>query len=290
MAITLLDSGYTLTNGTNPYSNSFAPTGDKVVFAVWAGSYVQTAENSYMHGFGATWNLIGEYTNQSGTYPKIASFWAVMPSSPGTGQVDWHCIDEFSNCGWIIFEASDADGSDASGAQNGSTWTQQNPHSVTLPTFDDGTNSWTIAAAFHYGTTSGLTMSPDADFTELQEVTWAEGINYAGLQVQYRQVPDTTCSVGFSSTPNNNFIVGWEMKRSVGPAVPTNLAAVAVSPTQINLSWDDAAGATGYDIEEDTEIIESNYQGTHTPGSPYQRTGRAPSTEYDYRVRSVKET
>jgi hypothetical protein len=67
---------------------------------------------------------------------------------------------------------------------------------------------------------------------------------------------------------------------------PGNLAAVAVSPTQINLSWDNASGATSYDIEEDTVVIETGYTGSHTPGSPYQRTGRSPATEYDYRVRS----
>lgn len=67
---------------------------------------------------------------------------------------------------------------------------------------------------------------------------------------------------------------------------PANLAAVAVSPTQINLSWDDAAGATSYDIEEDATEIENAYTGSHSVGSPYQRTGRSPATEYDYRVRS----
>ena len=70
---------------------------------------------------------------------------------------------------------------------------------------------------------------------------------------------------------------------------PANLDAAKASPTQINLSWDDATDADYYDIERDAEIIESLYTGTHTPGSPYQDTDLDPTTEYDYRVRSVKD-
>jgi hypothetical protein len=64
--------------------------------------------------------------------------------------------------------------------------------------------------------------------------------------------------------------------------VPTNLTATPISSTQINLNWDDMSGATGYDIERDGAIIVYDH-----PVSSYSDTGRTPSTEYDYRVRTV---
>jgi chitodextrinase len=65
------------------------------------------------------------------------------------------------------------------------------------------------------------------------------------------------------------------------PTVPTGLTAIAVSSTQINLSWTastDNVGVTGYRIYRDGSQI------TTTAGTSYQDTGRSPSTTYTYRV------
>lgn len=69
---------------------------------------------------------------------------------------------------------------------------------------------------------------------------------------------------------------------SNAPATPQNLDAVAVSGTQVNLTWDAVPGATGYDIERDGVVIVQNH-GTNS----YSDTGRTPATLYTYRVRAV---
>jgi glucose/arabinose dehydrogenase/PKD repeat protein/chitodextrinase len=65
------------------------------------------------------------------------------------------------------------------------------------------------------------------------------------------------------------------------PSVPANLAAQAVSSTQVNLSWSassDNAGVTGYKIFRDGTLL------TTIPGTSYQDTGRSPGTTYSYTV------
>jgi len=90
------------------------------------------------------------------------------------------------------------------------------------------------------------------------------------------------------AAPNGGAVsgaVGWVGSvtgQAPPPAVPTGLTATPVSSSQIDLNWDDMAGASGYDIERDGVIIVSDH-----PTSSYSDTGRTPSTEYDYRVRQV---
>lgn len=66
------------------------------------------------------------------------------------------------------------------------------------------------------------------------------------------------------------------------PAVPTGLQAVAVSASQIDLSWDAVSGVSGYDVERDGQVILVDHASTS-----YSDTGLDPSTEYAYRVRAV---
>ena len=74
------------------------------------------------------------------------------------------------------------------------------------------------------------------------------------------------------------------------PAAPSNLAAAAFSPSQINLTWtDNALNETGFTIQRSTSI---NFTGTTTitlnvaNQSSYSNTGRQPNTTYYYRVRA----
>src|SRR5881396_3410565 len=70
------------------------------------------------------------------------------------------------------------------------------------------------------------------------------------------------------------------------PSVPTGLVATAVSPTQINLSWNpstDNVAVAGYYV-----YVNDQWQ---TPLGPttatsFQHTGRSPNTTYSYRVSS----
>ena len=78
---------------------------------------------------------------------------------------------------------------------------------------------------------------------------------------------------------------------------PTDLDADAVSPTQVDLSWDEPndddnnnASITGYKIEVKTptsssyEVLETDTQSTKTE---YSHTGLDPDTDYIYRVSAI---
>ena len=76
------------------------------------------------------------------------------------------------------------------------------------------------------------------------------------------------------------------------PTTPTNLAANAVSSTQINLSWTastDNVAVTGYQIERCQGAGCSNFAliGTTVTTTTYNNTGLAASTSYSYRVRAT---
>ena len=65
------------------------------------------------------------------------------------------------------------------------------------------------------------------------------------------------------------------------PSVPANLAAQAVSSTQINLSWNastDNVGVTGYKIYRDGAFLKSSTV------TPVQDSGLTPGTTYSYTV------
>ena len=68
---------------------------------------------------------------------------------------------------------------------------------------------------------------------------------------------------------------------SLAPSVPTNLQAIPVSSSQINLSWTastDNVGVTGYRVYRDGNLI------TTTAQTSYSDTGLNPSTNYSYQV------
>lgn len=75
---------------------------------------------------------------------------------------------------------------------------------------------------------------------------------------------------------------------TLAPATPLNLAASAVSDTQINLTWSDVSGETGYRIERSTDGI--NFGTVTTVGAgvvSYASTGLAAATTYFYRVVAI---
>ncbi len=76
-----------------------------------------------------------------------------------------------------------------------------------------------------------------------------------------------------------------------GPAPPTNLIAMAVSSTQINLTWtDNASNETGFAIERSPDG--TTFAPLTTVGAnvtSYQNTGLTASTTYHYRVRATNE-
>lgn len=80
---------------------------------------------------------------------------------------------------------------------------------------------------------------------------------------------------------NNNGFSDWSepVSKLTAPPVPKNLTAKATT-SEITVSWDSVAGATGYDIEVDGEEVDN---GTNTS---YVHSGLAPNTFHTYRVRA----
>jgi titin len=94
---------------------------------------------------------------------------------------------------------------------------------------------------------------------------------------------------GNNSTPSNT---ANATTLDVAPAAPTNLAASAISPTQINLTWTDASSnETGFILERSTDNFVSNVTQIATPAanvtSYSDTTGLTASTQYWYRIRAV---
>ena len=72
------------------------------------------------------------------------------------------------------------------------------------------------------------------------------------------------------------------------PAAPTNLAAVANSPTRVSLSWTAPAGTvTGYQVERSTDGVNFTAIATNVSGTSYIDTTAQPITTYSYRVRAA---
>jgi chitodextrinase len=75
------------------------------------------------------------------------------------------------------------------------------------------------------------------------------------------------------------------------PTAPTNLAATAVSGSQINLSWTastDNVGVTGYLIERCQGVGCTIFARLLTvPGTTYSDTGLVPNTSYTYQVKAT---
>ena len=71
---------------------------------------------------------------------------------------------------------------------------------------------------------------------------------------------------------------------TTAPSTPTNLAAIAISSSQINLTWNastDNVAVTGYQIFRDGTLL------TTVTGTSYSNTGLTPSTAYSYYVRAT---
>jgi hypothetical protein len=106
----------------------------------------------------------------------------------------------------------------------------------------------------------------------------------AGTRVYYRvwarrgaQVSRASTNVADATTP----------ALPQPPAAPTNLAATAVSSSQINLSWtDNSTNELGFEVERSTDGISFSKIATITANT-FPNTGLAAAARYYYRVRAV---
>ncbi|MGO9463703.1 MAG: DUF4082 domain-containing protein [Isosphaeraceae bacterium] len=97
---------------------------------------------------------------------------------------------------------------------------------------------------------------------------------------------ETAGTQSVTVTDTTSGITATQSGITVGPAAPTNLAASAVSTSQINLTWTGSNGATAYLIQQSLSSSSGWAQVGSTSGSTttFQQTGLSAGTTYYYRV------
>jgi Zn-dependent metalloprotease len=92
---------------------------------------------------------------------------------------------------------------------------------------------------------------------------------------------------------NNNTSIGWQATLSCEtmPTIPLNLTAVTATPTQINLTWEDASSnETGFTIERKSGSATSPFLTIATVpanSTAYSDQGLATNNTYSYRIKSL---
>src|SRR5207237_4803410 len=110
----------------------------------------------------------------------------------------------------------------------------------------------------------------------------------ARTQYSYR----TRAPNAVGPSANSNIASATTQAAPTAPAAPSNLAASAVSSSQINLTWtDNANNETGFILERSTDNFVANVTQIATPAqnatSYSDTTGLLASTQYYYRIRAT---
>ncbi len=95
---------------------------------------------------------------------------------------------------------------------------------------------------------------------------------------------ETPGTQSLTVTDTSSKITGTQSAISVAPASPTDLTATAVSSSQINLTWNASAGATGYEIERSLSAGSGFTEVATTTATSYSATGLASGTTYYFQV------
>ncbi|MGC1660568.1 MAG: LamG-like jellyroll fold domain-containing protein, partial [Candidatus Acidiferrales bacterium] len=112
----------------------------------------------------------------------------------------------------------------------------------------------------------------------------------ASTSYSYR-VRATDAAGNLSSYSNIATVMTPALADTTSPTAPNNLAAMATSISQINLSWTastDNVGVTGYLLERCQGSGCTSFSQIATPaGTTYSNTGLSASTSYSYRLRAI---
>ncbi|WP_306599222.1 carbohydrate-binding protein [Geothrix sp. 21YS21S-2] len=117
---------------------------------------------------------------------------------------------------------------------------------------------------------------------------WAPGVAYnvrdlvSYLGVEYVCWQAHTSRAGLEPPAAPSLWRVFSGRETAVPAVPLGLAAVAVGPARIVVTWSLVPGATGYDLLVDGTVVGG-------AASPYQHKGLTPGSAHAYRVRAVNE-
>ena len=95
------------------------------------------------------------------------------------------------------------------------------------------------------------------------------------------------CNTGGCSAYTTPALATTQAAPPAAPGAPSNLAATAVSSSQIDLSWTAATGTVdSYRVERSTTTGTGFVEIALIPGTTHQNTGLTASTQYFYRVRA----
>jgi hypothetical protein len=151
----------------------------------------------------------------------------------------------------------------ASASQINLSWSDVSGESgYTVERSSDGGGSWTFS------------VNLSADVTSYSNTGLASATAYT-YRVRANNVSGSSAYSGTASATTT-------------PAAPGNLVATAASASQINLSWNDVAGESGYTVERSSDgggswTFSVNLGADVTS---YSNTGLASATAYSYRVRA----
>jgi len=137
-----------------------------------------------------------------------------------------------------------------------------------------GETGYTVERSSNGGSTWTFSVNVGADVTSYSDTGLASGTAYT-YRVRANNAAGSSAYNGTAAATTR-------------PAAPAGLAATAVSASQINLSWSDVVGDTGYVIERSPSGAGGWTQvgTTATNVTAFSDTGLAAGTIYYYRVRA----
>jgi len=226
---------------------------------------------------GATTYVVGRSQTSGGPYVTAGT--TISPSLIDTGL-------QGGTTYYYMVQANDAGGASTNSVEASARPAIDPPSGVSAsPGVNQVTITWTAAAnATSYSVYSGTAAGAEGVSPVATGVTGSSYTN-TGLTVgsTYFYKVQSVCAVDTSA-------MSAEVSASPqsGSMAPTNLAAVGVSPSQINLTWTAAVGATNYRVYRGTAPgAEGTTPVTTTANTHQSLTAMAAGTFYYFNVRAV---
>lgn len=220
----VLTSGSDIDNQTTYTTASVTPSSNKLVLVAVvnsrnSASACTDADATTMTGNGLTYVKVAEQCfSSSGAPTNMLSLWRSMGATPSSGAITvGYSATSQAGGGWIVMECDgvDTSGTNGSGAvvQNASNLAEPGTSlTVSLAAFSDAANA-TLAI---FGLNANNAITPEAGYTELDDVSVTEASNNMQIQAQYVSSNDTSPSASFSSADS----AGIAIEIKADPAAP----------------------------------------------------------------------